>query len=130
MLEDDRVYYISLRYDALYCKTMEVTAATSSEACRFAIEHADDDDNWQDTCLSSSHWIANVDNDSDSVPEEFTEPAVRAGGAIIIAHRLRDALKSLVDVCEKDPRTRTAVGHQIASAKAVLETTPERIVVE
>lgn len=63
----NRTYYISLGYDAYYCKTMAVEAENVSEACEFAMSHADEGAIWEDSLESSPHWIVSIDDDFDLV---------------------------------------------------------------
>jgi hypothetical protein len=127
MLGSGRTYYVNRCYDAYFDKTMEVTADTLSEACEFAMETADDDCNWKDTLMSSTHWIECVDHGKHPVPEEFSAAAIRSGGAVLIAYSLRDALRSLIEACDQESRTLGAIGSDIERAKAVLAEVPARI---
>lgn len=115
-----RTYYINLCYEAYFCKVMEVAAESLSEACEVAMMHADDGADWKDTLDSSSHWIESVDHVMDLVPEEYSAVAIRLGGAELTAHRLRGALKSLVEACEREPKTLTEISSDVERAKAVL----------
>jgi len=45
MPEPSRTYYINLCYEAYFGKAMEVTADSLSDACKFAMESADDECN-------------------------------------------------------------------------------------
>ena len=127
MCKCEHTYYINLCYEAYFGKAMEVTADTLSEACEYAMESADDHRNWKDTLESSPHWIEFVDYGKYPVPEEFSGGAIRCGGAVLIASRLRDALRSLVEACERDRGEVSVIGDDIKRAKAVLATVPERI---
>jgi hypothetical protein len=122
-----RIYEISLCYEAYFGKTIEVEADNLLEACHFAMAHADDDSKWKDTLDSSTHWIDCVNCGAEVVPEEFSAAAIRCGGAVLIAYRLREALRSLIEACGRDASTLTAIGSDIARAKAVLMKVPDRI---
>jgi hypothetical protein len=84
MAETCQVYCINLCYEAYYHKVMEVAAPNLLEACKFAIDHADDGAQWKDTLGSSSHWIESVDHSVALVPEEFSAEAIRLGGAELL----------------------------------------------
>jgi hypothetical protein len=115
-----RIYCINLCYEAYFSKVMEVAAEGLSEACEFAMEHADDGPDWKDTLGSSSHWIESVDHAMDLVPKEYSAEAIRCGGSWLTAHRLHEALISLVSACEQDPTTLSAIGSDLSRARAVL----------
>ena len=130
MPEPSRTYYINLCYEAYFGKVMEVTAESLLDACKFAMESADDECNWKDTLASSTHWIECVDYDSDLVPEECSAAAIRCGGAVLIANRLRDVLRLLVQACEANQGILDALASDVERAKTLLRTLPERIVVD
>lgn len=115
-----RVYYINLCYEAYFCKVMEVAAESLSEACEFAMARADDGSDWKDTLASSSHWIESVDYAMDLVPEDYSAEAIRCGGVELVALRLHEALTSLIQACERDPKTLSEIGSDVERAKAVL----------
>ena len=115
-----RIYDINLCYEAYFCKVMEVAAESLSEACEFAMAHADEGADWKDTLDSSSHWIESVDHSMALVPEEYSAEAIRLGGAEHIARRLHDALRALVLACEQDPKTLSAISSHVERAKGVL----------
>jgi hypothetical protein len=127
MSAKNRKYYVDLCYDALYVGTMQVTANTLLDACQLAMAYADDDCKWKDTFESSPHWIESIDGDPALVPEECSEAAIRAGGAVLIADRLREALKALIYACEQDHWAVKELGADVERAKAVLGAVPERI---
>jgi len=116
----DRTYYINLCYEAYFNKVMEVAAENLLEACEFAMVRADDGADWKDTLASSSHWIESIDHAMDLVPEEYSAEAIRCGGAELLAHRLHEALSSLVRSCERDARTLKAIRGDVERAKEVL----------
>jgi hypothetical protein len=115
-----RIYYINLCYEAYFSKIMEVAAESRSEACEFAMEHADDGPNWKDTLDSSSHWIEAVDHSMALVPEEFSAEAIRLGGAELVVRRLHGALRSLIQACDRDPKILSEIGSEVERAKAIL----------
>jgi hypothetical protein len=119
-MPDPRIYYINLCYEAYFSKVMEVAAENLSEACEFAMVHADDGSDWKDTLGSSSHWIESVDHSMALVPQEYSAEAIRLGGAELIARRLYDALRSLVQACEQDPKMSEEICSDVQQAKAVL----------
>ena len=127
MTAENRTYEICLCYEGYFCKRMEVEGENLSEACRFAMAHADEDSTWTDTLECSTHWIEYVDDGTQTVPEECSAAAIRCGGAVLVAYRLREVLKSLLEACERDPSTVAAVGSDVARAKAVLMEVPDRI---
>ena len=128
MLSSDRTYYINLCYEAYFGKAMEITTADNlAEACEIAMRSADDERNWKDTLVSSSHWIECIDYGKYPVPEEFSAAAIRSGGAVLIAYRLRDALATLIQACERDRGTLNAIGSDVEQAKADLAEIPDRI---
>jgi hypothetical protein len=130
MSETSRTYYINLCYEAYFGKAMEVTAESLSDACEIAMECADDECNWKDTLVSSTHWIECIDYDPGLVPEECSAAAIRCGGAVLVANRLRDVLRSLVQACEGNQGIPDAVASELKRAKTVLATLPDRIVVD
>jgi hypothetical protein len=127
MGKGEHTYYINLCYEAYFGKAMEVTADSLSEACAYAMESADDHCNWKDTLESSPHWIEFVDYGKYPVPEEFSGAATRCGGAVLIASRLRDSLRSLVEACERARGGESVIRSDIERAKAVLAKVPDRI---
>jgi hypothetical protein len=130
MTEPNRAYRVSLWYEGYFGKSMDVEAASLLEACRFAMERADDDGCWTDTLCSSSHWIACVDDGAVPVPEDFSAAAIRCGGAVLIANRLRDTLFSLVQACETNRGSREEIDSHIERARALLQALPDRIEVD
>lgn len=120
MPESPRSYYINLCYEAYFSKIIEVEAENLSEACEFAMAHADDGADWKDTLASSSHWVESVDHAMDRVPDEYSAEAIRCGGAELVARRLHEALAALVCACERDPKTRSLIGSDVERARAVL----------
>jgi hypothetical protein len=128
--ETGDTYYVNLCYEAYFGKAMEVGADSLSEACKIAMECADDDGCWKDTLISSTHWIECVNYNADLVPEEFSAAAIRCGGAVLIANRLRDVLRSLVQACDQNQGLSKAVAIDVERARIVLATLPDRIVVD
>jgi hypothetical protein len=121
-------YGISLCYEACFGKSIDVEAENLNEACRFAMAHADDDFyEWKDTLVSSSHWVESVNYDPSVVPEECSAAAIRCGGAVVIAYRLREALRLLVCACEQNRGTLNANDSHLEFAKTVLREVPDRI---
>src|SRR5690606_1741361 len=108
MSKKGRTYTIDLCYEAYFAKAMKVTAETLSEACALAMETADDDESeggWTDTLLSSTHWVECVDHGEHSVPQQFSAAAIRNGGAVLIAYRLRDTLGALIEAYDQEAGT-------------------------
>ena len=130
MSEIGDVYYINLCYQRCFGKAMEVGADSLLDACKIAMERADDDGCWKDTLVSSTHWIECVDYNADLVPEEFSASAIRCGGAVLIANRLRDVLRSLVQACDQNQGLSKAVASDVERARVVLATLPHRILVD
>jgi hypothetical protein len=120
MLGPRPIYNINLCYEAYFCKVMEVSAESLSAACECAMAQADDGCAWKDTLASSNCWIESVDDAMDLVPEEYSEEAIRCGGAEVVARRLHAALRSLVRACERNPKALSAIGSDVERAKAVL----------
>jgi hypothetical protein len=115
-------------YEAYFGKNIDVEAENLNEACRCAMARADDDFcKWKDTLVSSPHWVESFDYDPDVVPEECGAAAIRCGGAVVIAYRLREALRSLVSACERDRGALGAIDSDLEFAKTVLKEVPERI---
>ena len=127
MPNNNQRYQIDLWYEAYFSKSVEVIADRLPEACQIAMERADDDCDWEDTLVSSTHWIERIDDGVYSVPEECSAAAIRCGGAVLIANRLRSALVSLVQACEDQPGVVAAIFGELEHAKAVLQTVPTRI---
>jgi len=120
-------YRIDLWHEAYFSKSVEVVADRLPEACQLAMERADGECDWEDTLLSSTHWIESIDEEIHSVPEECSAAAIRCGGAVLIANRLRSALVSLVRACENKPGVAAAIYGDLERANAVLKTVPSRI---
>ena len=120
-------YRIDLWHEAYFSKSVEVVADGLPEACHFAMEHADDECDWEDRAFSSTHWIESIDEGTHSVPEECSAAAIRCGGAVLIANQLRSALVSLARACENKPGVAAAIHGDLERAKAVLRTIPSRI---
>lgn len=127
MPNNNHRYFIDLWHEAYFSKNVEVVADRLSEACQIAMECADDGCDWEDTLLSSTHWIESIDKGVHSVPEECSAAALRCGGAVMIANRLRSALASLVQTCEDKPGVVAAISGDLEETKAVLQTFPARI---
>ena len=115
-----RIYEINLCYEAYFCKVIEIAAESLPEACEFAMAHADEGADWKDTLGSSSHWIKSVDHSMALVPEEYSAEAIRLCGAELIARRLHGVLRALVQTCEQDPKTLSAIGSHVERAKGAL----------
>ena len=115
-----RSYEINLCYEAHFCKVIEIFSESLPEACEFAMAHADEGADWKDTLGSSSHWIESVDHSMALVPEEYSAEAIRLCGAELIARRLHDTLRALVQTCEHDPKTLSAIGSHVERAKMAL----------
>ena len=54
------------------------------------------------------------------VPEEYSAEAIRLCGAELIARRPHDALRALVQTCEQDPKTLSAISNHVERAKGAL----------
>ncbi|HEX6144166.1 MAG TPA: hypothetical protein VFZ01_15725, partial [Geminicoccaceae bacterium] len=106
---------------------MEVMASNVRDACELAMAHADDEENWRDTLISSTHWIENVDDQAGLVPIEHSAAAIRAGGAILLAQKLRHALASLVVAYEAVVRTGTHNDQALMQSKELLRSIPDVI---
>lgn len=119
MPEPCQIYDITLCYEACFSKIMEVAAENLSEACTFAMAHADDGAEWKDTLASSRHWIESVDQEANLVPDMHSAEAIRCGGAELAAHRLHDALSALVRVCERGSKL-SELHSEVERAKSVL----------
>jgi hypothetical protein len=127
MSESNQTYRIELWCEAYFCKAMDVTDDNLRKACEFAMVHADDDSSWQDTLISSTHWIESVDHHADLVPEECSAAAIRCGGAVLTVYRLREALRLLVQACEGNYGTLGSIARDIERAKRVLAEIPDRV---
>ena len=127
MPNNNQRYQIDLWHEAYFSKSVEVVADRLSDACQIAIERADDICDWEDTLVSSTHWIESIDDGVHSVPEECSAAAIRCGGAVQIANRLRSALVSLIQACEDKPGVVAAISSDLEQAKAVLQRVPARI---
>jgi hypothetical protein len=121
------IYEINLWYEAYFGKTMEVEADNLMEACHYAMKFADDYCDWEDTLVCSTHWIESVDRDVGAVPVECSAAAIRCGGAVLVAYRLQEALRSLVAACEREPKALRALRIDVERAKTVLMGVPDRI---
>lgn len=117
-----QTYYIELCYAAYFGKAMEIAADSLSQACEFAVAHADDHSDWKDTLDSSTHWVECINYGGEPVPDEYSEAAMRCEGTEILARRLHETLNALIQACE---RNSTMVGEDVEHAKKVLvETAP------